>query len=343
MSALNNIHLFKCYNVNVIFCPESYSIIKTNELTYKLIADYLKGFNIKELSNKYSINSYDTNLLIDKIKIFIDNSINKYDEIYPEKLENSYLTKLVLNISGVCNLRCLYCYANGGSYSNNSGLMSKEKAIQALKAFYRHYKYIKTILFFGGEPFLNAGVLKECCDFIYRSFENREINKMPEFAVVTNCTILNDEIIDLIKRYNVRICVSIDGFENIHNKLRVYKNGKGTYSTVINNIKILKDNIPNELISNKVTYTNIHKTLGISIRDIMSFMKYDVGISQGTIVPVAFNKIFSLDSDIEFYREYIDAIFQDFGTGILNLEDPIVYLIDCLSKRISCEYILPNG
>lgn len=51
MSSLNNIHLFKCYNVNVIFCPESYSIIKTNELTYNLYkyTHQVLGISIREI------------------------------------------------------------------------------------------------------------------------------------------------------------------------------------------------------------------------------------------------------------------------------------------------------
>lgn len=59
---------------------------------------------------------------------------------------------------------------------------------------------------------------------------------------MTNLTLITQEIIDFIKKYNVGISTSIDGNELVHNMNRCYRNGKGSYSDVKQSIEQLKLN-----------------------------------------------------------------------------------------------------
>lgn len=72
--------------------------------------------------------------------------------------------------------------------------------------------------------------------------ELKKKSKTVTYNIVTNLTLITQEIIDFIKKYNVGISTSIDGNELVHNMNRCYRNGKGSYSDVKQSIGQLKLN-----------------------------------------------------------------------------------------------------
>ena len=82
--------------------------------------------------------------------------------------------------------------------------------------------------------------------FYMEAFENIASNMPSDVKVThvfqTNATLITQEWCDFIKKYNVRIGVSIDGPEHIHDAQRVYASGKGTFHKVMEGIRRLQDN-----------------------------------------------------------------------------------------------------
>ena len=88
--------------------------------------------------------------------------------------------------------------------------------------------------FFGGEPFLNWPVMKWAIEYAQKVADSQAVDLI--FSITTNGTILTDEYLDLLDRYNTKLTFSIDGPAEIHNKERRFVNGQDTYERVEHNI-----------------------------------------------------------------------------------------------------------
>ena len=63
-----------------------------------------------------------------------------------------------------CNMRCSYCYGEGGEY-NNKGIMTENVAFQAIDYLVKNSTdELLHIAFLGGEPLLNFPLLKKVVD-----------------------------------------------------------------------------------------------------------------------------------------------------------------------------------
>lgn len=136
------------------------------------------------------------------------------------------LGRLIMNPSSTCNLMCRYCYAQNYLNGETCRHMSIETARAALENFYRQYDAVRVIHFLGGEPLLNIDVIKYVCSWITKRFKRGIIKMLPVFAIITNGTIVSEEIIKTIKKFKIQVVVSIDGPSDINDKNRVFKMGK---------------------------------------------------------------------------------------------------------------------
>ena len=157
---------------------------------------------------------------------------------------------LVLSLTERCNLRCTYCYYKV-SHEARSLVMSNDIMEAAIRlAFERTISLNQRFLnitFFGGEPLL-------CMDSIRRGVElakglvqeqfGEDVLLGPptsnttspkfrlRFAVNTNATLLNEDIIEYLKREKFRIYLSLDGPESHHNICRRQVSGEGSFKLI---------------------------------------------------------------------------------------------------------------
>lgn len=136
---------------------------------------------------------------------------------------------IMLNITQDCNLKCRYCYGVGGEYGSR-GYMSRETAFRSVDWLIRESGDLKelVITFFGGEPLLNIDVLKEVVEYA----EMRQQEKRIIFGLITNGTLLSDELISYFNEHRIRVGVSFDAVEELQNRYRPFKDGRGSYDTV---------------------------------------------------------------------------------------------------------------
>lgn len=171
-----------------------------------------------------------------------------------KKIDSTYVTNFIFGITNSCNLRCKSCY---NSYISP---LKDEMSINDI------YSMIDQILPFlkdgfsisGGEPFTKKNYLFKTIDYI------RKKNKIIKIGIVTNGTLINEEdVLKLSKYENLTIQISLDG---INKSTHEYNRGENTYEKVINNIKLLRKNNVNVLLGILLTEKSI-----LEIEDILKF------------------------------------------------------------------------
>ena len=148
---------------------------------------------------------------------------------------------LDLNTTSSCNLNCTYCFEGtkkSSAFKDVSSLKSFIDRLLSVSWFQKEYGSIK-IMFFGGEPTLNIGFIKE---LIYTYIDNPAIN----YGMYSNGVYFPKEFREIIKlcqqvssdKFNIQI--SYDGAV-LQDKCRVDFSGKGSNDIVLNTLKTLDE------------------------------------------------------------------------------------------------------
>ncbi|MDR2064365.1 MAG: radical SAM protein [Prevotellaceae bacterium] len=166
---------------------------------------------------------------IKKLVYEIDESRKKYD--------------LTINPTINCNFRCWYCYETHIKQSKmDTNIVNRvNKLIQKIA----QNKELKefTLGFFGGEPLLyfEKNVIPIIDEFIPVM---NKFNKKFDIGFTTNGYLINDKFIDYFNKKQVKphFQITLDGYGENHDKVRFITQTKGSYFTIINNIKKLAEN-----------------------------------------------------------------------------------------------------
>lgn len=123
--------------------------------------------------------------------------------------------------SHACNFRCIHCYQNG---TRDSEIIRREAIPEVLSLT----PFLVSMVAGGGEPF----ILPIWNEFI----RNTNISENPylEFATTTNASVVTDEILSALRRFNsIIINVSFDAAtKELYESIRK----KGEFENVVNNI-----------------------------------------------------------------------------------------------------------
>lgn len=95
-----------------------------------------------------------------------------------------------------------------------------------------------TFCFQGGEPTCRG--LDFFRDFAAYADQVRKKNHQIHYALQTNGTLLNEEWADFLKERDVLTGVSIDGPPEVHDSVRIYASGEGTYEKVMQSVELLR-------------------------------------------------------------------------------------------------------
>lgn len=147
------------------------------------------------------------------------------------------LISVALEVSNDCNLRCSYCYGDGGTYGRESCYMSTEVAYRCIDFQINHSMGEKNlqVIFFGGEPLMNFKVIHDVVE--YTKTKAKELGVHYSYGITTNATLLDEKKINYLKENNFVITVSIDGPKEVHDMNRYYKLGVGSHDKTVEAVK----------------------------------------------------------------------------------------------------------
>lgn len=134
-----------------------------------------------------------------------------------------------------CNMSCVYCQANNGKECPHL-MMDREMAQKAVDIALQSPEQYLSFEFQGGEPLINFEMIKFIVEYAQSHKENHEIS----YTIVTNLTLLNDEMLDFFVQHNFAISTSIDGNELVHNYNRPFANGEGTFQKVMESVRKIR-------------------------------------------------------------------------------------------------------
>lgn len=218
-----------------------------NDNQYLLTTDDANHiFLNKESFNKLKSGKIDSEELYDKlIKIGIIINEENFEQIVQNTRKRySFLTNgtslhIVIPTSR-CNLGCKYCFAQPDSIDANKEEtdLDVKTAKKIVEFIMQSHSNAITIEFQGGEATARYDLVKLMTN--HAKELNKKYQKDLRLTIVSNLTLMNDEMINWFVDNDVTICTSLDGPKEVHDANRIIhiKDGKevGTYESVIKGI-----------------------------------------------------------------------------------------------------------
>ncbi len=270
---------------------------------------------IRVSKNIYEDNSFDSYIYQEyrkKYKLFESNNsvsfcieadVKKQRELIKNSCERK-IEKLILVVSEDCNLRCKYCVYSGNFFyrrTHRKNKMDEKTAFRTIDFFISHSieSPYRSITFYGGEPLLNFGLIRNVVEYVKR----KDINNV-RFCIVSNGTLLTPSIAKFLYENDILLTISLDGPREIHDKERVFKNGKGSFNKIIKNLEFFYNAYP-EYFKKNITF-NCTLTGKENLKKIYKFF---------TCLPFEFLKVdvhFVGTQDSNLENEYVpDSSFKE--------------------------------
>jgi len=200
----------------------------------------------------------------------------------PIRIENFPLSTIVLNVNTGCNLSCSYCYKEDLDIPSAGRKMAFDTALKSIDLLLRESpdRDSYNIVFFGGEPLSNLGLIREVVDYAEPRFA--ELGKAVNFTLTTNATLLSESVVDWLDAHRFGLTVSMDGPKALHDKNRTTVGGKGTYDVVAAKARMLLGRYRSRPVGARVTLT-----AGVTaVEEIWDHLKNGIGFAEVGFSPV---------------------------------------------------------
>jgi len=149
----------------------------------------------------------------------------------------TYPSFLCLHPTDRCNFACSYCLARADTTRENMPLRRGLKIVRRLVTEFPQRDIC--IDFHGGEPLMAfddiAAMIGESAAL------GREKRKNVTYKIQTNGALLTPDMVDFFKSNRTSLGFSIDGPEEIHDRFRVFPDGRGTFRKVWDNYRMARD------------------------------------------------------------------------------------------------------
>ena len=263
-------------------------------------------------------------------------------------------------MSEQCNLACKYCFLGNNDCDKRSSFllenMSIETADKALAFFVRQIKESgldveenkPVLIFYGGEPLVNFKVLEYIAVKVNELRNVEKCIRNVEMSIVTNGLLLDEFRIRKLHELGVSIGISIDGFTEEANRMRVDISGKPVFSRILDKLNLCKSlgvdvslsvTLSEETIKNTKDILNLVDTYGIKAFGFNIMMSSD-----NLVLPQNYNEAaaqFIIDEFIELRKR---GIYEDrMMRKLKSFSKAQVYFSDCAATTGGQVVIAPNG
>ena len=241
------IHQYKNNGFNIVLDVNSGAVHVVDDVVYDVIAymdeNHMEQDTIDTAMAKLAASSmtYEKDQVreaLEEIYELKDAQMLFTEDIYEKSIDafknrETVVKALCLHIAHDCNLACKYCFAEEGEYHGRRALMSFEVGKKALDFLVANSgsRVNLEVDFFGGEPLMNWQVVKDLVAY-GRSLEEPHHKKF-RFTLTTNGVLLDDEVLEFANKEMSNIVLSIDGRKEIHDMMRPFRGGQGSYDMIV--------------------------------------------------------------------------------------------------------------
>lgn len=346
------IHQYKMGGYNIVLDPNSGSVHSVDEVAYDIIGMYESHTPeeiTKEIVNRYGEKEGVTPEDVAEVLNDIE-TLKKEGKLFSEdtyqnlaidfKNRPTVIKAMCLHIAHDCNLACKYCFAGEGEYCGDRSLMSFEVGKQAFDFLIANSGTRKNLEvdFFGGEPLMNFEVVKQLV--AYAREQEKIHNKNFRFTLTTNGVLLDEEVMDFANKEMYNVVLSLDGRKETNDRMRVSRNGKGSYDLILPKFKEMVKRRGDKEYYIRGTYTHYNTDF---TKDILHMA--DLGFTKLAMEPV----VASPDAPYALKEEDLPVLFDQYeklaaemvrreknGKGFTFFH----YMIDleggpCIAKRIA--------
>jgi len=161
-----------------------------------------------------------------------------------ERFLDIEINAIVVKIASRCNLNCDYCYMYqhvDQSYKKQPRFMSEDNVLDLAKQIRAYTEQsglgCMRVCLHGGEPLI-AGF--ERIEKFLSTLKNLLAEKV-SFSIQTNGVLLKKNFLDLFRKYDVKVSLSLDGPKKANDKHRLNHKGQSTYEKVEQALNLLTD------------------------------------------------------------------------------------------------------
>lgn len=167
-----------------------------------------------------------------------DEDLNTYLAAFSKGITKHPILLIYFIPTTNCNFRCKYCFVEDGTREFNNANMTEELARKSMEVFAKlngtsdNYDKIR-VIYYGGEPLLNAEVLYSSMRYIRKLEKDGIFRKPVETFIITNGSLVDERTVKIVLETNTEVCVSIDGPEKLHDAARLSVSGEGTFQRAL--------------------------------------------------------------------------------------------------------------
>jgi uncharacterized protein len=151
---------------------------------------------------------------------------------------------LIKPVSAVCNIDCSYCFyldRDADPYKALPGRRMTLETMERLVDTYLFYSYPQSAFAFqGGEPTLAGLPFFEKLVELQQQYGRNQ--QAVSSSIQTNGLLMDDAWCALFRQYQWLVGISLDGPEEMHDRYRLSRQGKGTWRSVMKAIECLQKN-----------------------------------------------------------------------------------------------------
>lgn len=226
-----------------------------------------------------------------------------HTEYTPEKID--------FLITRHCNLKCRHCFEN-----SSPSIQSNSINLETLFDVFHQMDElnVKTLKITGGEPLSYPHITEILQEISRLRFES---------IILTNAMLLNQSLINIIVRGNIKLGISLDG---VNKESHDYLRGSGAYDILIKKLNMLKQSGANFSIT-----TSLNKKNSLDLEKIAGFVLEDLGaqrffINQLKPLGRAKNneKLFLSSTEYRSIVKRVNTLIKKYGERIVLSDDTLM-------------------
>ena len=247
----HSVHLFERRGQRLLYVPDTPGVVRLDEVSHRLMSLRAQGVSLRECADAVAADhgvEAAQRACREMHLLSRHGVLQRRRAAPPVREKHARLVRryvrwpskgIQLFVTEACNLRCRYCYAwhNDALRGPQMPMDVADAAIDFALTRNGNLRRMN-ITFFGGEPLLNFGLIEHVV--IHARERARKLGKRVHLGLVTNGTLVDEEIAAFLKRHRVGVTLSLDGPPEIQNHMRPMPHDRPSFDATMRGARVLQ-------------------------------------------------------------------------------------------------------